>query len=115
MNPARRPWRAILLSLASGLLIAGSTPFVAAVAVYVMAPPPAEPDPTFLVILAGLTLGPSIMLGIAARRASLVSLHWDLGKAGGQILMLVSILLAAILGICGLYAVVRFVKLVWAH
>ncbi len=29
--------------------------------------------------------------------------------------MLVSILLAAILGICGLYAVVRFVKLVWAH
>jgi hypothetical protein len=102
------------LSLASGLVVAGSAPFVAAVAVYVMSPPPAAPDPTFVGILAAITLGPSIVLGIAARRASRASLHWDLSKAGGRVLMFASYLLSAILGICGLYAVVRLIKLVGA-
>ena len=86
---------------------------MAAVTVYVMSPPPAEPDPTFLGILAAITLGPSIMLGNAARRASRVSIQWDLSKVGGHILMFVSFLLAAILGICGMYAVVRLVKMFW--
>jgi hypothetical protein len=95
----------------SGLVIACSAPFVAAVTVYVMSPPPAEPDPTFVGIFAAITLGPSIMLGIAARRASRVSLQLDLGKTGGRVLMFVSYILAAILWICGMYAIVGLVKL----
>ncbi len=84
MKTARGSWRAILLSLALALLIVGSVPYVAAVAVYVMSPPPEEPDPTFLAIVAGLTLGPGIMLAVATRRARLVSRHWDLGEVGAR-------------------------------
>jgi hypothetical protein len=111
MNAVRRPRRAILWSLAWGLLIACSAPFVAAVTVYVTGPPPAEPDPAILVILVGLTLGSSIMLGIAVRRARLVSTHWDLGPVGGRVLMFASLLLAAILGIAGVYTLFRIVTL----
>lgn len=56
-----------------------------------------------------------MMLGIAIRRARLVSVHWDLGKVGVGILMLGSLLIAAILAFCGLYAVARFVELVWVR
>jgi hypothetical protein len=114
LKTARGSWRKILLGLVSGLLIACSTPFVVALAVYVASPQPEEPDPTFVGILAAITIGPSIMLGLAARGASRVSLQWDLGQTGGRVLMFASYLLAAILGICGLYAVVRLVKLLAA-
>ena len=111
LNTSRGSWRTILLSLVSGLAIACSTPFVVAVTVYAMSPPPAEPDPTFVAIFAAITLGPSIMLGNAARRASRVALQFDLGKVGGRVLMVASFLLAAVLGICGMYAVVQLVKM----
>jgi hypothetical protein len=55
------------------------------------------------------------MLVIYARRASLVSLHWDLGKVGGRVLMFLTYVLAGTLGICGLYTVVRLVKLLGAR
>jgi hypothetical protein len=115
MRPVRNHWRVILSRLVLALLIAGSAPLVVTVAAYLMAPPRAHPDPAIFVIIAGLTLGPSMMLGIAIRRARLVSVHWDLGKVGVGILMLGSLLIAAILAFCGLYAVARFVELVWVR
>jgi len=115
MKPVRSGPRAILLSLAVALLIAFSASFVVAVAVYLMGPPRAEPDPFVLVIVAASTLGPGILLGIATKRASKVSLGWDLGKVGENILVLVSALVAALLGIAGLYPVVRLVKMVVAQ
>ena len=84
-------------------------------AAYTMGPPRAHPDPAIFIVIAGLTLGPSLVLGIAVRRARLVSAHWDFGKVGSRILIFVSLLTAALLAFCGLYAVVRFVELVWAH
>jgi len=54
-----------------------------------------------------------MMLGIAIRRSHLVSVNWDLGKVGMRILMLGSLLITALLAFCGLYAVARFVELVW--
>jgi hypothetical protein len=115
MRPVRSTWRGILSTLVLALFIAGSAPLVTTVAVYVMAPPRANPDPAILVIIAGLTLGPSMMLGIAIRRAHLVSVNWDLGKVGMRILMLGSLLITALLAFCGLYAVARFVELVWVR
>ena len=115
MKPVRSAPRAILLSLVSAVLIAGSASFVAAVAAYVMLPPPAEPDPLILVIVAALTLGPSITLLVATRRARAVSASWDLGKGGRNVLVILSVLIAGILGIAGLYPVVRLVKMVVAH
>jgi hypothetical protein len=115
MNPVRSGPRAILLSLALALLIIGSAQWVAVVAVYVMEPPPAEPDSLILVVLAALTLGPCIALGLATRRARVVARTWDLGKVGGNVLMFVSILMVAILGIAGLYPVVRLMKTFVAH
>ncbi len=56
-----------------------------------------------------------MMLAIAVRRARIVAIHWDLGKVGIRIVMFVSILVAAFLASCGLYAVGRFVELVWPH
>ena len=111
MQPVRSGPRAILLSLALALLIIGSAQWVAVVAVYLMEPPPAEPDPLILVVVAALTLGPSVALGLAARRARVVATSWDLGKAGGNVLLFVSIVMVAILGIAGLYPVVRLVKM----
>jgi hypothetical protein len=53
------------------------------------------------------------VLGISVRRARLVSAHWDFGKVGRNILVCASLLTAALLAFCGLYAVVRFVEIVW--
>jgi hypothetical protein len=114
MRPVRSTWRVILSSLGLALLIASGAPLVIAAMAYVMGPPRANPDPAIFVIIAGLTLGPSVMLGIAVRRASNVSAQWDLGKVGSRILIFVSILITGILAYCGLYAVARFVELVWA-
>ena len=115
MKPVRSAVRAILLSLAVALLIALSAPFAAAVAVYLKGRPRAEPDPFILVIVAASTLGPGVLLGIATKRAREVSLGWDLGKAGRNILVFVSALVATILGIAGLDPVVRLVKMVLAQ
>ena len=57
------------------------------------------------VLIAGLTLRPSIMLGIAVRRARSVAANWDFGRVGIRVLMFGSLLVAAFLGFCGLYAV----------
>ena len=115
MKPVRSAPRAILLSLISALLIVGSAGFVAAVAAYVMLPPPSEPDPFILVIVAALTLGPSIMLLLATTRARAVSLSWDLGNTGRKVLVTVSILMAGILAVAGMYPVLRLVKMFVAH
>jgi hypothetical protein len=101
----------ILLRLAAGLLmVAAATQMVAAWA-YVMGPTRADPDPFIFVVLAVIMLGPSLILGIAIRRARLASLPWDFGSVGRRILIVVSSLVAAVLGLGGVYAIARLVTL----
>ena len=88
---------------------------MAVLAAYTMGPPRDDPDPAIFVVVAVLTLGPSMMLANAVRRVRHVSLHWDLGRMGANILRFASLLTAAFLAYGGLYAVVRFVKLVWVR
>lgn len=81
MRPVRSTWRAILSSLAWSLLIVSCAPLLTVVAAYMMAPQRSDPDPAILVIIAGVTLGPSLVLGISVRRARVVSVHWDFGNS----------------------------------
>ena len=80
-----------------------------------MGPPRADPDPAIFVVIAVITLGPSLLLANAVRRVRHVSLYWDLGTVGTNILRFASLLTAAVLAYGGLYAVVRFVERVSAH
>lgn len=115
MQPIRSGPRAIILGLVLAVLIAASAPLVASVAAYLMGPPRAEPDPFILVLLAALTLGPSIVLGVATRRAHVVAPSWDLGRTGARVLIVVSAVIVIFLGIAGLYPVVRLLRMVFAH
>jgi hypothetical protein len=116
MKPDLRRPLGILRSLLWALLIAVSAPLLVALVVYATAPPRADPDPAFLVLVATLTLGPSILLGRAVRRARMTGLAtWDLGPTTGRLLMVVSILVALVLGLAGLYPVVRLLKLTIGH
>ena len=111
MNPARSEWPSILFIPAAVLLVTAVGTHLVAAWAYVMGPPRADADPFIFLVVAVVLLGPSIALGFAIKRARLVSLHWDFGRASRSILIVGSSLIAVILALGGVYAIARFLQL----
>ena len=113
MIPTQRLWRAAL-----ALLVCGSGPLMAITldrTLKVTRHP--NPDPFLLAILAVLTFGPSMVVVVAVRRTRLGAsgaASEDLRKLAVDIVVLVSSLLVVILGLGGVYALVRLFQLVTA-